>query len=149
MSINFTSDIDGATSGSDITKITVGGKTINLTEVSSGSSGGVASGSFTPEAQAASYVIETGIDFNHIFVGKKTPTIGYGYRTMCGIFADIANNFIYEICTNAAGTSFSGGIFVWESNPVDCKKEGTVLNFSINTASYGYLCPEEYVWYAW
>ena len=45
MSINFTSDIDGATSGSGITKITVGGKTINLSEVSSG---GVASGSFTP-----------------------------------------------------------------------------------------------------
>lgn len=148
MSINFTSDIDGATRGSGITQITVGGKTINLTEVSSGgSTGGVASGSFTPEAQAASYSIDTGVNFNCVVVGKKTNTVGYGYRTMCGFFADIQNDFAHMVHTNSSGTAFAGGTQTPATFGI--AKDGTTLNLNLNVSSYGYFCPEEYVWYAW
>lgn len=149
MSINFTSDIDGATSGSGITKITVGGKTINLTEASSGSGGGVVSGTFTPEAQSTSYVIDTGIDFEHFFVGKKTATLSYGYRTYFGSFADIQNNFLYSLSTNTTGVSFAGFMMLWDSNDVGYTKDGTAINITLNTAKHGAFCPEEYVWYAW
>lgn len=150
MSINFTSDIDGATSGSGITKITVGGKTINLSETgSTGSGNGVASGSFTPEAQEESISIDTGVDFTHIFVGKKTKTLNYGYRTFVGIFADIDNNFLYFVGTNSAGTAFSGAMQYWEDQSFYVKN-GTVFSAALDTASSsGVCCPEEYIWYAW
>lgn len=154
MSINFTSDIDGATSGSGITKITVDGKTINLSEVGGNAGNGVVSGTFTPEAQGTSISIDTGIDFTHIFVGKKTATLSYGYRTFVGMFVDIGNDFIYVIGTNAAGTSASGIISNWAESVIfpspGLTKNGTVLEVALaTTTSCGVLCPEEYIWYAW
>lgn len=156
MSINFTSDIDGATSGSGITKITVGGKTINLTEVSSGSSGGVASGTFTPEEKATQINIDTGIDFSFIMVVKKTTTLGYGYRTRCALAWDRTNQLVMSVGTNAGGTTFTGALGIQKSDTVTNvsgstnteEKDGTSLVINSND-TIGWLAPEEYQWYAW
>lgn len=156
MSINFTSDIDGATSGSGITKITVGGKTINLTEVSSGSSGGVVSGTFTPEEKATTLSIDTGIDFSFIMVVKKTTTLNYGYRTRCAFAWDRTNQLVMSVGTNASGGSFTGGMSIQKSDTVASvfgstnieEKGGTSLVFNSND-TVGWLAPEEYQWYAW
>lgn len=156
MSINFTSDIDGATSGSGITQITVGGKTINLSEVSSGESGVVASGSFTPEAQETSRSIDTGIDFTHFFIYKKTPELNYGYRTFCGLFADIENDVFYFVGTNSGGTAAAGKLYTWTSQIIGTllmwgyAKDGTTFSITLSSSTEGgVFCPEEYVWYAW
>ena len=154
MSINFTSDIDGATSGSGITKITVGGKTINLSEVSSG---GVASGSFTPEEKTYSYTIDTGVDFTHFFVGKKTATLNYGYRIFIGCFVDITNDLVYFVGTNSGGKALVANIKTFKdfsaAESIDSyhvRKNGTNIVITSNSAcALGALCPEEYIWYAW
>ena len=156
MSINFTSDIDGATSGSGITKITVGGKTINLTEVSSGSSGGVVSGTFTPEEKATTLSIDTGIDFSFIMFVKKTTTLGYGYRTRCALAWDRTNQLGMSVGTNAGGGTFTGGMSTQKSDTVTSmsgstnieEKNGTSLVINSND-TVGWLAPEEYQWYAW
>lgn len=156
MSINFTSDIDGATSGSGITKITIGGKTINLTEVSSGSSGGVVSGTFTPEEKATTLSIDTGIDFSFIMVVKKTTTLNYGYRTRCAFAWDRTNQLLMSVGTNAGGGSFTGGLGIPKNDTVAGvngstnteEKDGTSLVINSND-TVGWLAPEEYQWYAW
>ena len=156
MSINFTSDIDGATSGSGITKITIGGKTINLTEVSSGSSGGVVSGTFTPEEKAKQFILDTGIDFSFLMYFKKTATLNYGYRTKCVFVWDRTNQLVMTVGTNAAGTSGTGGMAISKSDTVTSvtgninneEKDGTSLVINSSDAS-GWLAPEEYQWYAW
>ena len=156
MSINFTSDINGATSGSDITKITIGGKTINLTEVSSGSSGGVVSGTFTPEEKATQINIDTGIDFSFIMFVKKTTTLGYGYRTKCAFVWDRTNQLVMSVGTNAGGTSYAGVMGIQKSDTVTTVtgtinnevKDGTSLVIN-SSDTVGWLAPEEYQWYAW
>lgn len=152
MGINFTSDIDGATSGSGITKITVGGKTINLSEVGGSSTGsGVASGSFTPEENATSFDIETGIDFQFLFIGKKSPTINLGYRTYLGNVIDIEHDLAWLISTNSGGGSYAATLKTWTelaaTTTETFAKNGTTFNVVLNTS--GSLAPEEYVWYAW
>lgn len=150
MSINFTSDIDGATSGSGITKITISGKTINLTEVSSGSSGGVVSGTFTPEEKATSFTLDTGIDFSFLMFFKKSTTLNYGYRTRCAFAWDRTNQLFMSVGTNAGGTTYTGGMGIQKSGTVTNSevKDGTSL--VINSSDIiGWLVPEEYQWYAW
>lgn len=156
MSINFTSDINGATSGSGITKITIGGKTISLTEVSSGSSGGVVSGTFTPVEKATQINIDTGIDFSFIMFVKKTTTLGYGYRTRCAFVWDRTNQLVMSVGTNAGGGTFTGGMSIQKSDTVAGvngstnteEKGGTSLVINSND-TVGWLAPEEYQWYAW
>lgn len=156
MSINFTSDIDGATSGSDITKITIGGKTINLTEVSSGSSGGVVSGTFTPGEKATPFTLDTGIDFSFLMFFKKTTTLNFGYRTKCVFAWDRTNQLLISVGTNAAGTSYAGGMSIAKSDTVTSvsgstnneEKDGTSLVIN-SSDKVGWLAPEEYQWYAW
>lgn len=157
MSINFTSDIDGATSGSGITKITIAGKTINLTEVSSGSSGGVVSGTFTPGEKATSFTLDTGIDFSFLMYFKKTATLNYGYRTRCVFAWDRTNQLVMSVGTNAGGTSFTGGgMSIAKSDTVTSvtnsknneEKDGTSLVIN-SSDTIGWLAPEEYQWYAW
>ena len=156
MSINFTSDIDGATGGSGITKITVGGKTINLTEVSSGSSGGVVSGTFTPGAKATPFTLDTGIDFSFLMFFKKTTTLNYGYRTRCAFAWDRTNQLVMSVGTNAGGTSYAGAMGIQKSDTVTTVtgtinnevKDGTSLVIN-SSDTIGWLVPEEYQWYAW
>ena len=157
MSINFTSDIDGATSGSGITKITVGGKTINLTETGGETAGNsVVSGTFTPEEKATQISIDTGIDFSFIMFVKKTTTLGYGYRTKCAFVWDRTNQLVMTVGTNAGGTSGTGGMSIAKSDTVTSvsgstnneEKDGTSLVIN-SSDTVGWLAPEEYQWYAW
>lgn len=157
MSINFTSDIDGATSGSGITKITVGGKTINLTETGEETAGnGVVSGTFTPEEKATLFNLDTGIDFSFLMYFKKSTTLNYGYRTKCAFAWDRTNQLLITIGTNAGGTSFTGGMSMAKSDTVTSvsgstnneEKDGTSLVINASDAA-GWLAPEEYQWYAW
>ena len=156
MSINFTSDIDGATSGSGITKITVGGKTINLSEVGGNAGNGVVSGTFTPTGNETEFAIDTGIDFSVVAFLKKSETLGYGHRVMQAYFWDRTLNMFARISTNSSGDADAGIFGVTVSDTVTEKsgsanvavKDGT--NFVILPVSaVGMLCPEEYVWYAW
>lgn len=156
MSINFTSDIDGAPSGSGITKITVGGKTINLEEVSSGSSGGVVSGTFTPGEKATPFTVDTGIDFSFLMFFKKSATLNYGYRTRCAFAWDRTNQLVMSVGTNAGGTSYAGAMGIQKSDTVTTVtgtinnevKDGTSLVIN-SSNTIGWLVPEEYQWYAW
>ena len=157
MSINFTSDIDGATSGSGINKITIAGKTINLTETGGETAGnGVVSGTFTPEEKATPINIDTGIDFSFIMVVKKTATLNYGYRTRCAFAWDRTNQLVMSVGTNAGGGIFTGGMSIQKSDTVTSvngstnteEKDGTSLVINSNN-TVGWLAPEEYQWYAW
>lgn len=156
MSINFTSDIDGATSGSGIKKITVGGKTINLTEVGGNSTGsGVVSGTFTPTGEEETFTVDTGIDFSFVTFFKKTETLGYGRRTLQGYFWDRASGIYARLTTNAAGTSAAGYFGAADSGTETeitggeyvCKKDGTKL-IILSVDATGFLPPEEFQWYA-
>lgn len=153
MSINFTSDIDGATSGSGITKITIAGKTINLTETAGN---GVVSGTFTPEEKATSFNLDTGIDFSFLMFFKKSATLGYGYRTRCAFAWDRTNQLVMTVGTNAGGGAYAGGMNIQKSDTVAGvsgstnteEKNGTSLVINSNDM-VGWLAPEEYQWYAW
>lgn len=157
MSINFTSDINGATSGSGIKKITVGGKTINLSESGGDSTGnGVVSGVFTPTGEEETVTVDTGIDFNFVAFYKKTETLGYGRRTLQGCFWDRASGIYARLTTNAA-CSADAGVFGMAVSDTEteitgdkyvCAKDGTKLIISSVEAT-GFLPPEEFQWYAW
>ena len=153
MSINFTSDIDGATSGSGITQITVGGKTINLTEVSSGSSGGVMSGSFTPTENSTDIIIEIPGEVNAFLFHQETLLTGQSVRSLYGGF--IANDLqVFTIGSNATGTSYAAtNIYTGAANPVITltnNNDGTyTLHAEAGLGGCGYFLPTKYVWYAW
>lgn len=110
MSINFTSDIDGATSGIGITKIKVGGKTINLTEVVSGGGNG-ARGSFTID-NTTTYpcTVNTGLDDVHFIAILISPdaTMTSGDRMWGIAIADFDNDYWWFAQSNVSGTSLTG-----------------------------------------
>lgn len=153
MSINFTSDIDGATSGSGITKITVGGKTINLSEVSSGSSGGSMSGSFTPTENSADIIIEISGEFNAFLFHQETVLTVEGVRSLYGgLFKN--GQQVFTIGSNSSGTTYnSTNIYNGGSNAVITltnNNDGTYTLHAVYAQSgCGYLIPTKYVWYAW
>ena len=109
MSINFTSDIDGATSGNGINKITVGGKTINLTEVMSGGGSG-ASGTFTiSDTETKSITVSTGLDDVHFIAILIAPeaTMTAGTRVWGIAIADFDNDYWWYSYSNAGGDTLT------------------------------------------
>lgn len=148
MSINFTSDIDGATSGSGITKITVGDKTINLAEVVSGGGNG-ASGTFTIDnTTTKSVTVNTGLDDVHFIAMLISPdaTMTSGTRIWGIAIADFDNDYWWYSVSNAGGTALItcmfGKVLTDESHRFS--KAGGDVTFSSPNAVNNSI----YQWYA-
>ena len=128
-----------------INTISVGGKTINLEEISSGGSGTVATGTFTPSENTGTYSINTGLSsVNNFIIQMKTEKLDSGVRAI-GLLSILGDLYTF-INTNASGSSFTScNIFPSSSNSVVTLENGTI-NISSGDAVF---VQTEYVWYAW
>lgn len=138
MSVNLT--VDGTTY-SDASAITVGGKTITITE--SGTASGVASGSFTPDENKLNLSWDMGGNYTNIVIRKASNAVTYGVRT-CLMVSSI-NGLTAFVGTNNAGSVATGG-----TGNTELSISGSTVTYTGRTASgAGYLVPETYYWFAW
>lgn len=150
MSITATAD---GTAYNGIDTITVGGKTISLTE-SGGGGGSFASGSFTPSENTYTQVINTGLSSVSGFALYLTDSTAQSVRTASAIIYDTVGGHAVIAGSNTSGTTvYSAADF--RNIPDSGAKVsvaisgGTITITTSNNSSTGYFVTAEYKWFAW
>lgn len=128
-----------------INTISVGGKTISLEEISSGGSGEVATGTFTPAEKTGTYSINTGLSsVNNFIIQMKTEKLDSGVRAI-GYISILGDIYAY-INTNAGGASFAAcNILPSSSAKIITLEKGTINVSSVDAV----FVQTDYIWYAW
>ncbi len=127
-----------------INNISVGGKTINLEEISSGSSA-VTTGTFTPTENTGTYTIDTGLtSVTNFIVLMNTKKLDSDVRTI-GYISILGDKYVF-INTNASGTSFTATDIVNKDDNTIVTLENGTINIASSDAVF---VQTEYIWYAW
>lgn len=120
-----------------------------IVNVEGGVSQGYATGSFTPAEAVLAYTISTGLSEVHgLCIQYNDPAnTSSGKRVLCSVIADLVNNIIYSVGSNAAGTNMAS---VGSPSAVAITTDGgNVTVTSSNGNGGGYFVPMLYRWYAW
>lgn len=140
-----------------INSISVGGKTINLEEISS-SSGvtSMATGTFTPESNTEEFNVNTELEnISGFIIQMETTKLDSGTRALGFISVICSTNKYSNISTNVDGTSMSApSLNTTINNSSDTSPHITYENGTINISNLtvnniGLFVQTQYRWYAW
>lgn len=133
---------ENGTTTEDVTSYASAEITVN---VPSGGGGGFSTGAYTPEANANSWNIDVGGDYDHFVIYANTDSAGQGVRAIRTIICDFTqdSNNLLVITTNNTGSGIQG--FYYTTGYVT--KNGSVMTYSssVNYFPVGIT----YTWIAW